>query len=257
MNRHPESLLSQLKQGFIIPDWPAPENVQALSTTRQGGVSEANWRGLNLGTHVDDDPEHVNTNRELLQQAAGLSIEPFWLNQVHSNTVADASCDGVPDADASTATSAGSVCVVMTADCLPLLMCDTDGTTVAAVHAGWRGLESGVIENALTHFRGKEVLVWLGPAISAAAYEVDDALRERFLALDDMFSEAFTEGRPGHWQFDLYAAARSILRSNGVANIYGGNFCTFEDQRFYSHRRDGSAGTHTGRQASLIRLMAD
>ncbi len=243
---------------LIRPDWPAPATVRACASTRSGGVSQQAWQGLNLGLHVDDDPESVEQNRRLLMSAAELPAKPLWLNQVHGAAVAEFPPEVLlPDADASVAVLPGQVCAVMTADCLPVLLCNTTGTKVAAVHAGWRGLEAGVLEQALKCFADDEVLAWLGPAISAASYEVDDSVRDQFLTSrnpaeqnDPNFAAAFEASRPGHWYFDLYKAARIILAANGVAGVYGGDFCTFKDTQFYSYRRDGV----TGRQASLIWL---
>ena len=243
---------------LIVPDWPAPATVRACSSTRLGGVSRQAWQGLNLGLHVDDDADAVEQNRYLLKSAAKLPAEPLWLNQVHAAAVAEFSPEiSLPDADASITVLPEQVCAVLTADCLPVLLCNTLGTKVAAVHAGWRGLKSGVLQQTLKYFAGDDVLAWLGPAISAASYEVDDFVRDQFVVScksveqkNINFSPAFEASRLGHWYFSLYKTARIILANNGVAGIYGGEFCTFKDSRFYSYRRDGM----TGRQASLIWL---
>ncbi len=239
---------------LIEPKWPAPERVKALATTRAGGVSDGDYSALNLATHVDDHPANVQTNRDRLMTAAGLPAAPCWLNQVHGNTVVDAANTvGEPDADASVTDVPGVVCAVMTADCLPVLLCASDGSRVGAVHAGWRGLETGVLQAALQPFAGQDVLAWLGPAIGPLSYEIDDRVRDHFLRLsaaDSDFEDAFEFSRPGHWYFNLYRTAKIILAAAGVAEIYGGDFCTLSDERFYSYRRDGI----TGRQASLIWL---
>jgi hypothetical protein len=161
-----------------------------------------------------------------------------------------------PAADASWATAPGVVCAVLTADCLPVLFCNRDGTHVAAAHAGWRGLTAGVLESTVAWLaadgvRPESLLAWLGPAIGPANYEVGAEVRDAFLRTDTAAAAAFEPNRPGHWRLDLYAAARRRLRRAGVTAIYGGDRCTLADPaRFFSHRRDGV----TGRQASLIWL---
>ena len=244
--------------GWIVPDWPAPPSVRALITTRAGGVSRGAYAGLNLGLSTGDDAEAVTRNRARLRQS--LPAEPLWLRQVHGTTVVEADgMEGSPEADAAVARRPGTVCAALTADCLPLLMCDRDGTVVAAAHAGWRGLCSGVIEETLRAMdRPPEALLaYLGPAIGPAAYEVGAEMREAFIAADrggDPESEAaFTPGRPGKFYADLYALARARLARSGVVRVYGGGYCTYtERERFYSYRRDGA----TGRMASLIWIEA-
>jgi len=246
---------STAEPDFLIPDWPAPLPVKALATTRNGGVSVGDFASLNLGLHVGDDPVAVTANRKSLCDYGVLPTEPFWLNQVHGKRVVDlAMASGTPDADAAMATKPKQVCAVMTADCLPLLLCNMAGTKVAAVHAGWRGLEAGIVQEALHHFEGDEVLAWLGPAIGPLSYEIDDKIRDQFLRLNTRamdFDDAFEFSRPGHWYFNLYRTAKIILAAAGVDEIYGGNLCTLSDERFYSYRRDGV----TGRQATLIWLQ--
>ena len=242
-----------MSEGWIVPDWPAPATVRALSTTRAGGVSAAPYASLNLGTHVGDDPVCVAANRTLLRRV--VPHEPCWLNQVHGTTVVDAaSVVGVPNADASLSRVRGAVCVVMTADCLPLLLCDRSGTVVGAAHAGWRGLHGGVIE-ATVRAMGvapAELLAWLGPAIGPQAFEVGDEVRAAFVGVDGRAEAAFrSAGQPGKWLADLYLLARQRLAALGVSGIYGGDCCTVSDAaRFFSYRRDGV----TGRMASLIWL---
>ena len=248
------SKLSTLE--LLSPDWPAPENVVALSTTRHGGVSEAPWTGLNLGVHVGDDIQKVRQNRAALRAAADLPSTPIWLEQVHGIQVVDASVSGSGnrEADASYSQQPNVVCVVMTADCLPLLVCDRQGSFVAAIHAGWRGLQAGVIASTLTRYQGSmdDLLVWLGPAIGSDAFEVGAEVREAFCRQDSEAQTAFKPGStPEKWLADLYQLARQNLRRLGVQSVYGGELCTYSDeQRFYSYRRDGQ----TGRMASLIWL---
>ena len=239
---------------WIVPDWPVPAHVRALTTTRAGGVSPGPYASLNLADHVGDDPAAVATNRKRLAAAAGLPADPVWLQQVHGNTVVDiARTTSVPEADAAHSHQPGQVCAVLTADCLPLLLCDRAGEQVAAVHAGWRGLAAGVIEKAVAALQtpGGELLAWLGPAISAAAYTVGDDVRETFLAHDPRAAVAFQATRSDAWQADLYQLARQRLADSGVPAVHGGGHCTFrEAQSFYSYRRDGA----TGRMATLIWL---
>jgi polyphenol oxidase len=240
--------------GWVEPDWPAPTGVRALITTRAGGVSGGAYAGLNLGMRSGDDIEAVTRNRASLRQ--WLPAEPMWLRQVHGTVVAEAgAAEGSPEADAAVARRPGVVCAVLTADCLPLLLCDEAGTIVAAVHAGWRGLCSGVIEQTLRAMDRPPgaLLAYLGPAIGPAAYEVGAEVREAFIAADPggetVSAAAFAPGKPGRFYADLYALARRRLARSGVVRIYGGGYCTYaERERFFSYRRDGA----TGRMASLI-----
>jgi hypothetical protein len=240
----------------IVPDWPSPPQVRACATTRDGGVSLARYASLNLGAHVGDDPAHVQANRERLKRQAALPAEPCWLNQVHGIAVARAGADPAPPtADASLTDHPGRVCAVLTADCLPVLFCNRAGTHVAAAHAGWRGLAAGVLEATVAALGAdgvpaQELLVWLGPAIGPAAYEVGGEVRDAILAGDPGAGPTLQPTRPGHWHLDLYGAARRRLRRAGLTMISGGGLCTAGDSRFYSHRRDGI----TGRQATLVWL---
>lgn len=237
---------------WFMPAWPAPANVRSLQTTRHGGVSRAPYDSLNLGDHVGDNPLAVARNRLLLNRV--VPSEPVWLQQVHGTQVINADLAGCrPRGDASVAYHAGSVCVVMTADCLPVLLCDETGSVVGAAHAGWRGLCDGVIEATVREMNvtPEKLLAWLGPAISQPAFEVGEEVRAAFMAKDPQTSAAFVPGVEGKWQADLYCLARQRLRMLGVERIYGGEFCTFrEPQRFFSYRRDGI----TGRMGSFIWL---
>jgi YfiH family protein len=239
----------------IAPDWPAPANVHAWVTTRQGGVSSPPYASLNLATHVGDASEAVATNRSLLCDALALSSAPHWLEQVHGCAVADVKDDDISAvcADAAFSQARGQVCAVLTADCLPVLLCDVRGTAVAAVHAGWRGLLDGVIEAAVARFVAPtELMAWLGPAIGPASFEVGEEVRAAFIARDTEASSGFLPGQDAaHWQADLYALARMRLHKVGVHEIYGGGFDTATDPRFYSHR---ASGGQAGRFASLIWL---
>ena len=234
----------------IVPDWPAPAHVHALVTTRAGGVSSGPYASLNLGLRTDDDPAAVAENRARLQQL--LPQAPRWLAQVHGSTVVDADqLTDVPPADASVARLPGTVCAIMIADCLPVLLTDTAGTCVGAAHAGWRGLAGGVIANTIARLPAApaDLMAWIGPGIGPAAFEVGDDVLEAFCAIAPERRAAFRPHKPGKWLCDLPALARDALRRAGVTRIHGGDLCTYTDpQRFYSYRRDGV----TGRMTALI-----
>lgn len=239
---------------WIEPDWPAPCKVRAASTLRIGGVSEGDFASLNLAVHVGDDANAVTENRRRLQAALKLPAQPLWLDQVHGINVVEAKAQSVPPpADAAVSRTANQVCVVMTADCLPVLFCDRDATRVGAAHAGWRGLVGGVLGAtvaALDTAPGK-LLAWLGPAIEQAAFEVGDEVREQFLARDAGNAAAFVSNARGRWHADLYALARRELGRLGVTEIYGGGFrCYADAARFFSYRRE----TRTGRMATMVWL---
>ena len=237
---------------WLVPQWPAPARVHALSTLRHGGVSHAPYASFNLAAHVGDDAGAVAANRERLINAAALPSMPCWLNQVHgTNVVAAHDVEADTEADACYTNTGGSVCAVLTADCLPLLICDRNGGTVCAIHAGWRGLAAGVIESAVTALgiSGRDILAWLGPAIGAAAFEVGDEVRQQFLENDNAAQGAFRPSPQGRWLADIYQLARLRLLRQGVEHVYGGEWCTYSDpERFYSYRRDGK----TGRMGSMI-----
>lgn len=239
---------------WLEPDWPAPCGVRAASTLRLGGVSQGGFASLNLATHVGDDANAVAENRRRLQAALNLAAEPGWLNQVHGIEVVEAHARSVPPAaDASVSHTANQVCVVMTADCLPVLFCDRDATRVGAAHAGWRGLAGGVLGatvNALD-VAPDRLLAWLGPAIEQDAFEVGDDVRQQFLARDAGDSAAFVRNAGGRWQADLYELARRELARLGVHEVYGGGFrCHADAQRFFSYRRD----PRTGRMGTMVWL---
>lgn len=239
------------KPEFIIPDWPAPVHVKALQTTRAGGVSDGKYASLNLGDHVRDNPLHVAHNRQLLSPL--LPSEPVWLQQVHGIRVIDASTSScLETADASFTTRKDVVCVTMTADCLPVLLCDKAGTAVAAIHAGWRSLCDGVIEATVKTMpvEAGQLMAWLGPAIGPDAFEIGSEVREQFIAQDAQAETAF-RSHGEKWLGDLYAIARQRLQALGIEHIYGGGRCTYsEPNTFFSFRRDGD----TGRMATLIWL---
>lgn len=241
---------------WLRPEWPAPGNVRSLITTREGGVSRPPFDGFNLAMHVGDDAGAVASNRALLARRCG--AQPVWLEQVHGTGVVELDKCSVAEevlvADASVSRSPGLACAVLTADCLPVLLCDRAGTVVAAAHAGWRGLAAGVLEETIERMQVKprELLAWLGPTIGPQAFEVGDEVRSLFVASDPAAKHAFVAtDKPGKWLADLFMLARQNLRRAGVGWVFGGGICTFTGhRRFYSYRREGA----TGRFASLIWL---
>ncbi len=239
-------------EGWFEPEWPAPGHVRALITTRAGGESRGPYESFNLAMHVGDAEEHVAQNRARLRSR--LPSEPLWLTQVHGTRVLDADVTP-PDqpADAAIAHSRGQLLAVLTADCLPVLLCDRSGAAVGIAHAGWRGLAGGVIENTITALGVPpgELLAYLGPAIGPQAYEVGEEVRGAFIAHDAAAASAFRPRAPGKHFADLYELARQRLSKAGIMAVFGGQRCTFhERETFFSYRRDGV----TGRMASLIWL---
>lgn len=248
-----------LQAGTIIPAWPAPRCVHAFTTTRRlPGMSLPPYDAFNLGLRSGEDAGIVRANRELLRRAFALPSAPRWLHQVHGDRslrLTEEIIDGEPEADAAFTSQLGIVLAILSADCLPILVCNEDGSEVAALHAGWRGLSQGVIECCLRRLRGppERLLVWLGPAIGPRSYEVGADVRNAFVEHSDQADSAFTPTRPGHWHCDLYTLARQRLAALGVARVFGGDLDTCADARFYSYRRDG---VRSGRLASLIWIHA-
>lgn len=229
---------------LLIPDWPAPANVRALVTTRAHG---------NLAGHVGDDPDVVAANRARLRQY--LPADPVWLTQVHGTRCVEArSAMAGTEADAVFARGGEAVCAVLTADCLPILLCEEAGEVVAAAHAGWRGLAAGVIEATVAAMAvaGERLLAWMGPAIGASAFEVGDDVRAAFITGDPGAAVAFEARGGGKWSCDLDALARRRLNAMGIERVFGGDRCTFTEREFfYSYRREGK----TGRMASLVWIV--
>lgn len=234
---------------FIKPNWPAPNHVKALATTRKGGVSTVSFQSLNLGLHVGDDSSDVLANRELVQQASG-HPPVQWLNQIHSNRVVEYSdTEALLQTDAIVTDKPNATCAVMTADCLPVLLTNIRGDWVSAAHAGWRGLADGILINTVNQYHKSESLMaWIGPAISQDCFEVGDDVRQAFIELDDSNQAYFVQNNRGRWQADLVGLAKKQLEAMGVA-VYLSQLCTFKNEdQFYSYRRDGQ----TGRQACMI-----
>ena len=242
----------KLPADWISPQWPAPAGVKSIITTRNRGFSRDAHASFNPGLRCDDDPTAVHANRRLL--AEHLPQPPRWLHQVHGTQVVAAdTLTSEADADASVARHHGTVCAVMIADCMPVLLCDEAGSVVGAAHAGWRGLSGGVLENTVRAMgvEADRLLAYLGPAIGPAAFEVGSEVREAFVDHDSAAAAAFTAKSDCKWLADLFMLGRQRLAACGVRRVYGGGDCTVADpQRFYSYRRDKI----TGRMAALIWL---
>lgn len=241
---------------IIKPEWRVSNRIHAFTTTREAGESKSPYHFFNLATHVGEDPTVVALNRQRLVQDYKLPAEPLWLNQVHGTTVVQANShigNIPPEADAVWTDQVNTVCVVLTADCLPILVGNQDATQVAAIHAGWRGLAAGVIEKTITAMASNSNLyAWLGPAIGPEIFEISDEVRQQFLQHDARASVAFRSVNHQKWLANLYLLATQRLNDCGVYRIYGGDYCTYSDSdRFYSYRRDAG---RTGRMASLIWL---
>lgn len=250
---------------LITPQWPAPNNVHAVVSTRAGGVSAAPWQSLNLGLHVQDRAEAVQENRARLlaqlQKISPCQPQAQWLNQVHGTAVIEVKkhtdVSLAPNADAVTTRLRGVPIVVMTADCLPVFFCDKNGEQIAVAHAGWRGLCDGVLEKTLSFFaQPADVLAWLGPAIGPQKFEVGADVRAAFLEKNTAHAEEvlrcfLPSENAGKFLANIYSLATLRLKNAGVQHISGGDFCTVSDvNRFFSYRRDGQ----TGRMASVIWL---
>lgn len=244
--------MSSNASSFITPTWPAPSSVRAYVSTRSGGKSDRPFDDLNLGLHVQDDPDIVLQNRNLFASYIDMPNSAIWLNQVHGINVVNLPCETLPEnADAAFSKTKNQVCAVLTADCLPVFFCNQSGSQVAVAHAGWRGLCAGVLEATLECFEDKEsVMVWFGPAIGPAAFEVGGEVRAAFMDVLLEAEVAFqTAQGEDKWLGDLYLLARQRLVAAGITEIYGGDYCTFtEESVFYSYRRNGK----TGRMASVI-----
>lgn len=238
---------------YITPDWPASKNIRCKTTTRKGGFSRNIYKGLNLGLHVNDDAKHVQKNRQLLKGDLNLPNDPIWLNQVHGSQVIQLSdaIDKNLSADAVYTEEVGVICAVLTADCLPVVFCTQSGSYVAVAHAGWRGLLNGVLENTLRALPidNAGIMCWLGPAIGPNIFEVGEEVYEQFVIKDSMHENSFQMQNNSKYLANIYQLAKNVLSSNGVKNVYGGEFCTHtQEDRFFSYRRDGQ----TGRMATLI-----
>lgn len=235
---------------FTHPDWPAPKRIRALSTRRHPGVSLSPYDSNNLGLHVHDDPEHVMANRKALVQSLQLPAEPQWLGQTHTSQCVIVEQDSNRQADAAITRSSAHVLAIMTADCLPVLLCNRQGNEIAAIHAGWRGLVNGIIENTVQTLNSHphDMMAWIGPAICGSCYEVGDDVREAYLGTYP-FSNTFFTPRNNKWLIDLPGIAEYVLNNLGITAVYSSRECTFEKKTdYYSYRREAQ----TGRIATLI-----
>jgi YfiH family protein len=231
---------------FLPADWPAPPGVRALTTLRHGlGGSQSPFGTFNLGSRCGDEVVVVAENRRQLETALALPSPPRWLRQVHGMAVAVEPGDDEPEADAAVTATPGTVLAILTADCLPVVLAAKDGGEIAAAHAGWRGLCTGVLESTVGAMRTPpdQLVAWLGPAAGPQAYEIGTEVFEAFTARDGRARMAFVPTRPGHWRVDLYMLARQRLLDAGMTDVHGGGLCTISDpSRFFSHRRDGRSG---------------
>ncbi|MGH8551694.1 MAG: peptidoglycan editing factor PgeF [Methylococcales bacterium] len=237
-----------MNDDFMEPEWPLSADIHAITTLRCGGFSRGAFRSMNPASHVGDNPLAVLRNRKLLIKRLDLPAEPVWLKQEHCNRIINAGSLGPRTADASFTFEKGVVLAILTADCLPVLLCNPITGVIAAVHAGWRGLLCGVIEAALEVI-GDHAVAWLGPAIGPRAFLVGSDVRDRFLAKSLAFGAPFSAVDDRKWLLDIYSAAKIILSGKRVRFVGGGEWCTYSDpERFFSYRRD----TVCGRMATLI-----
>ena len=235
---------------WIKPDWPAAKNIHAAVTLRTGGLSKGAFSSLNPALHVNDKPDNVIRNRQIISEMLNLPAAPVWLEQVHGNRAIKADqLTRVEQADASYSEQAGVVCAVMTADCLPILLATSKGDKIAAIHAGWRGLLAGVIRQTVNALDATNIIAWLGPAIGPDRFEVGSEVKNAFVEQSANFAAGFKQINQNKYLADIYRLATIELATLGVTQVYGGGFCTVTDkERFYSYRRDGE----TGRMATLI-----
>lgn len=241
---------------FITPGWKLSKHIHAVTTTRMGGFSQIPFDSFNLALHVGDSEESVLKNRALLSQTLKLPSEPVWLNQQHTNRVIDAAHPENLNADGSYTNKKNMVCVVMTADCLPILLCNKNETEIAALHAGWKGLLNGIVENGVKRFESdkKDIVAYLGPAISQSCFEVGEEVRDGFVHLLPELKSAFKNSKPEKFLMDIYSAAKIILYQQGITDIYNDSSCTYQQKElFYSYRREKI----TGRIATLIWMSND
>lgn len=239
----------------LVPDWAVSSRVTAFSTTRLGGVSQPPYNSLNLGLHVNDEPAAVEENRRRLQDSFALPECPNWLNQTHSPDVIHLSGSNTAtrpyNADGAWTTTVDTVVAVLTADCLPVIIANTQGAQVAVIHAGWRGLAAGILDNALAAFDSQSAIhAWMGPAIGASAFEVGEDVLQAFVQRNVVHESAFTPRQtPGKYLADLYGLARTELSAKGNVTVTGGDYCTYSQAEwFHSYRRDG---VNTGRMATV------
>lgn len=235
---------------FLYPNWSAPTNVFALTTTRHGGCSDVPFDSNNLALHVEDNAHHVLINRNRLKEHLHLPNEPAWLNQTHSTECVVVEEDDNRQADAAITRSPSQVLAIMTADCLPIILCNQQGDEVAAIHAGWRGLLNGVIQQTVSqmHSHPQNIMAWIGPANCKHCYEVGDEVRKQFVE-NYSFADNYFSVKQDKWLVDIAGIAEHVLRALGISAVHQSNVCTFEEKNdFFSYRR----AAKTGRIATLI-----
>ncbi|MGV3740387.1 MAG: peptidoglycan editing factor PgeF [Gammaproteobacteria bacterium] len=236
---------------MINAQWPAPSNIRAITTTRMGGVSKADYATFNLAEHVGDNHEHVAANRQILSDILQLPSEPIWLEQTHSTRCVNVDKPQFErNADAALTRQQHKVLAIMTADCLPILICDRQGTEIAAIHAGWRGLANGIVDNTVNMLNSdlSQYIAWLGPAICGHCYATGAEVLDHFVSRYPYAAQAFTQIED-QWFADLARMATLILNDLGIGAVYPSQYCTFEsNSQFYSYRR----AAQTGRIATLI-----
>ncbi len=239
----------------IFPNWTAPANIGALTTTRSDGFSKSPFDSNNLGFHVGDVEEDVRQNRERLRVGLSLPNEPAWLEQTHSNRCVVVEDESLRTADAAVTRHPNYPLVIMTADCLPILLCNREGTEIAAVHSGWRGLADGIIENTLAkmHSSPSSLLAWVGPAICGSCYEVGDDVLQAYVRIYPRAEDGFLPHGERKLA-NLPKIAEWVLNDLGISAVFQSNACTLEQKsNFYSYRREGQ----TGRMATLIWFKQD
>jgi YfiH family protein len=251
-----------LQQNYIQPNWPAPNNVKAFTSCRGKGFSLPPYDSFNLAQHVGDEPSLVNKNRQLLPNYQNF----VWLNQIHSNTCIDFDineniADTVFQADACFSSKKNQVCAVMTADCLPILLCDKQGSCVAAVHAGWRGLADGILENTVSKMPvdTKSLMAWMGPAISQKHFEVGKEIKKVFFDYPEAFIKNLDSSDDKYFA-NLFQIAKQKMFALGITQVFGGDYCTYQqNELFFSHRRatyqnssESNFAPKTGRMVSAI-----
>ncbi|MCG8673338.1 MAG: peptidoglycan editing factor PgeF [Pseudomonadales bacterium] len=234
---------------WLSPDWPAHKRVVGVVSTRSGNLSAAPYDGFNTASHVGAQVSDVERCRHYFQQRFKIAQSPQWLDQVHGTEVVEAQADGlVRKGDGCFTQQSGVICTLHTADCLPVFFSDINGEQVALAHAGWRGLAAGILETTLASFSDASgVICWLGPAISQPHFEVGAEVKEAFESSQSCHSSAFvSSGRVSeggeHFLCDLYSLARSRLKDHGVEQVFGGDYCTYSDPRFFSYRRQATTG---------------
>ena len=244
-------MTKQTNKLWLDANWPAPKHIRAGTSIRTGGHSKAPYNDLNLAHHVGDEPNDVKKNREALIYHLGLNSEPAWLNQTHSSDIISIDTDPINlEADGSYTTKPNRICTIMTADCVPILFCNKNGTKIAAIHAGWKGICKGIVNKVIEQFPDpKSILVWIGPYISSENYEVGKDVYEACSNLSTSLDDGFDQINVDHWHCDLVKIVSIILKTAGVGSIHECGLCTYRmEDLFYSYRRDGN----TGRTASMI-----